>query len=46
MKIRPGGAEMFHAEERTVGRTDGETGRHDEGNSRFSQFCESACKLV
>jgi hypothetical protein len=40
MKIRPMRAEMFHAEERSVGRTDGETDRHDEGNSRFSQFCE------
>jgi hypothetical protein len=28
MKIRPVGAELFHA--------DG----HDEANSRFSQFCE------
>jgi hypothetical protein len=34
MKIRPVGAELFHAE----GRTDG----HDEANSRFSQFCERA----
>ena len=23
-------------------RTDGQTDRHDEGNSRFSQFCECA----
>jgi hypothetical protein len=28
MKIRPVGAELFHAD------------RHDEANSRFSQFCE------
>jgi hypothetical protein len=34
MKIRPVGAELFHAD----GRTDG----HNEANSRFSQFCESA----
>ena len=34
MKILPVGAEMFHA--------DGQTDRHDEANSRFSQFCESA----
>jgi hypothetical protein len=34
MKIRPVGAEMFHA--------DGRTDRHDETNSRFSQFCERA----
>ena len=32
MKIRPVGAEMFHA--------GGRTERHDEANSRFSQFCE------
>ena len=32
-KIRPLGAELFH--------TDGQTDRkHDEANSRFSQFCE------
>jgi len=34
VKIRPVGAELFHAD----GRTDG----HDEANSRFSQFCERA----
>ena len=34
MKIRPVGAELFHADERTD--------RHDETNSRFSQFYESA----
>jgi hypothetical protein len=31
MKLRPSGAEMFDA--------DGQTDRHDEANSRFSQFC-------
>jgi hypothetical protein len=36
MKIRPVGAELFRA--------DGQTGRHDEANSRFSQFCERAYK--
>jgi hypothetical protein len=30
MKIRPVGAELFRA--------DGQTDRHDESNSRFSQF--------
>jgi len=30
MKIRPVGAELFHA--------DGQMYRHDEANSRFSQF--------
>ena len=34
IKIRPVGAELFHA----GGRTD----RHNEVNSRSSQFCESA----
>jgi len=34
MKIRPVGAELFHA----VNRTD----RHDEAKSRFAQFCERA----
>ena len=32
MKIRPVGAELFHA--------DGQTDRHDEANNRFSQLCE------
>jgi hypothetical protein len=38
MKICPVGAELFHA----VGQMD----RHDEDNSRFSQFKESAYKLL
>jgi hypothetical protein len=38
MKIRPVGAELLHAE----GQTDGKTDRHDEVNSRFSQFSERA----
>jgi hypothetical protein len=33
MKIRPVGAEF---------RAGGQTDRHDEANSRFSQFCERA----
>ena len=37
MKIRKLGAELFHA--------DGRTDRHDEANSRFSQFCECALQL-
>ena len=36
MKNRPVEAELFHA--------DGRVDRHDEVNSRFSQFCESAYK--
>ena len=35
MKKCPVGAEMFHAD----GRTNGETDRHDEANSSFTQFC-------
>jgi len=40
MKISPVEAELFHAH----GQTDGHTERHDEANSRFSQFCERASK--
>ena len=36
MIIRPLGAELFHTDRRTY--------RHDEANSRFLQFCESAKK--
>jgi hypothetical protein len=36
MKIRPVGAEMVHA--------DGQTDRHNEANSRFSQFSERTQK--
>ena len=36
MKIRPAGAELFHAD----GRMDGQTDRYDKVISRFSQFCE------
>jgi hypothetical protein len=35
-KIRPVGAELFHADRQTDG--------HDEANSQFSQFCECAYK--
>ena len=38
MKFRPVGAELFHANRLTDGRTE----RHDETNNRFSQFCERA----
>jgi hypothetical protein len=38
MKMRPVGAELFHAD----GRTDRLTDRHDAANSRFSQFDERA----
>jgi hypothetical protein len=36
LKIRPVGAELFHAA--------GQTDRHDEANSPFSQFCERGLK--
>jgi len=38
-EIRPVGAELFHTGRER--RTDGQTDRHDEANSSFSQFCES-----
>jgi len=38
MKIRPVVAESFHA--------DRQTGRHDEVNSGFFKFCESAKKII
>ena len=41
MKIRLVEAELFHED----GRTDGQTERHDEANSRFSQFLEQTYKL-
>jgi hypothetical protein len=36
MKMHPVGDELLHAEEQT----DGETDRHDESNTHFSQFLE------
>jgi len=39
MKIRPVGAEVFHAEGRTDGRTDRQTNRNDKAVSSFSQYC-------
>ena len=42
MKIRLLRAELFHADGRTDGWTDRQTGRHDEANSRFSKFCNLA----
>jgi len=38
MKIRPVGAELFHAYGQTDRQTDRQTERHDEANSHFSQF--------
>jgi hypothetical protein len=42
MKIRPVGAELFCADGMRDGRTDGQSDSHDEANSRFSLFFESA----
>jgi len=41
-KIRPVGAELFYAE----GRREGQTDRHDEAMSGFSQFCEKSLKML
>ena len=38
MKIRPVGVELLHADGQMDGRMEG----HDEANSCFSKFCESA----
>ena len=38
MKILSLGTELFHED----GQTEGKTDRHDEANSRFSQFCAPA----
>jgi hypothetical protein len=43
MKIRPVGAELFHLDRRTNGRTDRQS---DEANSHFSQFCERALNAI
>jgi hypothetical protein len=44
MIIRPAVAELFH-EKRADGQMDRQTDRHNEANSRFSQFCECAYKV-
>jgi len=40
MSIRSVGAELFHADRQPERLTDRQIDRHDEGNSRSSQFCE------
>jgi len=53
MHISPVAADLFHADRQTDRRTDrqidrqteGRTDRHDESNSRFSQFCKSSPNL-
>jgi hypothetical protein len=39
VKIRPVGAELFHADRQKDGRIDRQRDGHDEANSRFSQSC-------
>jgi len=46
MKVHTEGAELFHADTLTEGRTDGRTVGHDEANSRLSQLCERAYKRL
>jgi hypothetical protein len=45
MKIRPVGAELFHADRRTDVRTDRQMDIHDGVNISFSQFCEHDRKM-
>jgi hypothetical protein len=42
MEISPVEAELSHTDGRTDGRTGRPTDRHDEVNSRLSQFCKDA----
>ena len=42
IKIRPVGVELFPAVGQTDGQTKGRRVRHDEANSRFSQFRKQA----
>ena len=44
MKIRPVGADLICAGGRAGVRADGRTGRLDEADSFFSQFCKRAWK--
>jgi len=46
MKSCPVSAELFHADRRAEGRTDGQTDRHDETNSRFRNFANVPNKQV
>jgi len=42
LNIRPVGAELFHVYRWKDGQTNGQMDRHDEADSRFSQFCKRA----
>jgi len=39
-------SELLHADGLTDGRNDRQTDRHDEANSRFSQFCEEKFCII
>ena len=45
MKIRPVGAELFHADGQMGGQTDRQTDRHDDFNNVFSQKLRKATKI-
>jgi hypothetical protein len=44
MKIRPVGAEFFHANRRTDGQTGGQEDVHDKANSRFPKKFSKASR--
>ena len=54
MKLRPVGAEFFHADGQAEGHTDRQTDRHEETNDRFSQLAnafktnspQTSCKFI
>ena len=46
MKIRREEAGLFHADGQTQSRTDGQTDRHNEADSRFSQWLRTRLKRV
>jgi hypothetical protein len=45
MKNRAVGAQFLKVDERKEGRTGGRADRHNEGNNRFSKFCERTYEL-
>ena len=44
MKIRPVGAQLFDAYGQTGRQANAQADKHDETDSRFSQFCEKCLK--
>jgi len=45
MKIRPVGADLFHADGRMVGQTKGRRGRHDEPKSSLITILRTRLKM-